>query len=318
MKFVKNSYKEIVDFVFFNYSHVQNSKIIFESFAEAGANCEFVTEQNIHEWQPDVKKQYNCVVVYLHEPDHLVKINDLLDNHERFKKSFLIQHDDTDNPNVQNWTNRKPDLVMQRELWEGSRNPRSVPVEPFHFPVPSVYDDSFEQVNDVMFYGCMTSDKRRPFIEKVQELANGSLKNLKWDVRIDNYDEIQEKKKETDGGATQEYREAINQCKVALHYFGNSRDSIRIWEAASTKAALVMPKMRTKSVSDEYMSFKDYTVMSDDLSDLDHKILYTLDNWENIGRKSQTSFKNRHSPTHVCQKYRDIVQMWMGPKWKRA
>jgi len=285
MKFVKNSYKEVVDFVFFNYSHVQNSKIIFESFAEAGANCEFVTEQNIHEWQPDVKKQYSCVVVYLHEPDHLAKINDLLDNHERFKKSFLIQHDDTDNPNVQSWTNRKPDLVMQRELWEGSRNPKGVPVEPFHFPVPSVYDDSFEQVNDVMFYGCMTNDKRRPFIEKVQELANGSLKNLKWDVRIDNYDEIQEKKKETDGGATQEYREAINKCKVALHYFGNSRDSIRIWEAASTKAALVMPEMRTKSVSDDYMPFKDYTIMSDDLSDLDHKILYTLDNWENIGRK---------------------------------
>ena len=317
MKFVKKSYKEVVDFVFFNYSHVQNSRIVFESFAEAGANCEFVTEKNIDQWQPDVGKQYNCVVVYLHEPHHLAKINYFLDTHERFKESFLIQHDDTDSPDVQNWTNRKPNLVMQRELWDGSRNPREVPVEPFHFPIPSVYDDSFEQINDVMFYGCMTSERRRPFIEKVRELASGSLKNLKWDVRIDDYDSIQEKKKDTGGSATHEYKEAINQCKVALHYFGNSRDSIRIWEAASTKAAIVMPKMRTKSVSDEYMPFHDYTIINDDMSDLSHKILYTLDNWEVIGKKSQTSFNNRHSPKHVCQKYRDIVQMWMGAKWRR-
>jgi hypothetical protein len=318
MQFVKNSFKEIVDFLFFNYSHVQNSKIIFESFKDVGAKCEFVTEKDIHEWQPDIKKQYNCVVVYLHEPDHLEKINGLLDNSSSFKKSFLIQHDDTDEPNVQNWTNRKPDLVMQRELWKNSKNPRGIPAEPFHFPIPSVYDESFEQVNDVMFYGCPNSDKRILFVEKIQELANGSLKNLKWDISIDDYDEIQKKKEHTNGGATEEYIRAINQCKVALHYFGNSRDSIRIWEAASTKAALVMPKMRTKSVSDEYMPFKDYTTINDDMSDLEHKILYTLDNWENIGRKSQTSFKNRHSPQHVCQKYRDIVQMWMGPKWRNV
>ena len=60
MKFVKNSFKEIVDFLFFNYSHVQNSRMIFESFEETGAKCEFVTEKNIHEWQPDIKKQCIC------------------------------------------------------------------------------------------------------------------------------------------------------------------------------------------------------------------------------------------------------------------
>jgi len=289
------------DFLFFNYSWVPNSTLYFQSFIDAGYDCDIVTELNLGSWQPTCK--YRAVVVYLHEPNQLPIINYWLDQSEFLKDSFLIQHDTTDFQDVQHWTNRKPDLVMQRELFDGSQNPRGATVEPFHFPIPSMYDSSYEQNNDVMFYGCMTNEIRRPFTEKILELSQGSLSHLKWDIKV------------TGNGqrTPEEYRRAINQCKIGLHYFGNSRDSIRIWEIAGTKAAIIMPKLRMTSVSEGYMPFNEYVAIEDDFSDLEEKILYTLedDRWKNIGEQSFEAFEKRHSPKHCFKYYHNVVERHM-------
>tara|TARA_R100000008_G_scaffold47035_1_gene27805 strand:+ start:8732 stop:9634 length:903 start_codon:yes stop_codon:yes gene_type:complete len=295
---MENSMK---DFLFFNYSWVPNSTLYFQSFIDAGYDCDIVTELNLGSWQPTCK--YRAVVVYLHEPNQLPIINYWLDQSEFLKDSFLIQHDTTDFQDVQHWTNRKPDLVMQRELFDGSQNPRGATVEPFHFPIPSMYDSSYEQNNDVMFYGCMTNEIRRPFTEKILELSQGSLSHLKWDIKV------------TGNGqrTPEEYRRAINQCKIGLHYFGNSRDSIRIWEIAGTKAAIIMPKLRMTSVSEGYMPFNEYVAIEDDFSDLEEKILYTLedDRWKNIGEQSFEAFEKRHSPKHCFKYYHNVVERHM-------
>ena len=289
------------DFLFFNYSWVPNSTLYFKSFIDAGYDCEMVTELNLTSWQPT--SEYKTVVVYLHDEDQLPIINYWLDHSPFLQDSFLIQHDTTDHQDVQHWTNRKPDLVMQRELFEGSQNPRGVTVEPFHFPIPSIYDSSYEQTNDVMFYGCMTNEIRRPFTEKILELSQGSLKHLKWDIKVTG-----------NGDRTpEEYRKAINQCKIGLHYFGNSRDSIRIWEIAGTKAAIIMPKLRMKSVSEGYMPFNEYVAIEDDFSDLEEKILNTLENdrWKCLGEQSFKAFKQRHSPEHCFRYYHETVRRYM-------
>ena len=289
------------DFLFFNYSWVPNSTLYFQSFIDAGYDCEIVTELTLTSWPPAC--EYKAVVVYLHDSEHLPIINYWLDHSPFLQNSFLIQHDTTDHQDIQHWTNRKPDLVMQRELFEGSQNPRGVNVEPFHFPIPSMYDPSYEQTNDIMFYGCMTNEIRRPFTEKIVELSEGSLKHLKWDIKV------------TGNGqrTPEEYKKAINQCKIGLHYFGNSRDSIRIWEIAGTKAAIIMPKLRMKSVSEGYMPFNEYLAIRDDFTDLEEQILYVLENdrWKNLGEKSFEAFENRNSHKHCFKYYHDVIRRYL-------
>lgn len=286
------------DFLFFNYSWVPNSTLYFNSFIDAGYDCDIVDETTIDRWEP--KDKYRFVVVYLHCQGPRAKINHWIDNY--FQDSFLIQHNTTDHEQIQRWTNRTPDLIMQRELFEGTRNPHDIYIEPFHFPIPSVYDPSYEQINDVMFYGCMTNKRRRPFTERILQLSQGPLSHLKWDIKI------------TGNGqrTPEEYKRAINQCKIGLHYFGNSRDSIRIWEIASTKAAIIMPKLRMKSTSDGYMPFKEYETIEDDFSDLEEKILYTLEDnrWKSLGEESFQAFEQRHSPEHCFNYYHNTLKKY--------
>ena len=288
------------DFLFFNYSWVPNSTLYFNSFIDAGYDCDIVTEKELQIWRPTC--EYKAVVVYLHEPDQLRIINHWLDND--LKDSFLIQHDTTDESQVQRWTNRVPDLIMQRELYDGTVIPQGLSIEPFHFPIPSPYDPSYEQVNDVMFYGCMTNPIRRPFTQKIVELSQGSLKHLKWDLKVTGINQR----------TPQEYKRAINQCKIGLHYFGNSRDSIRIWEIAAVKAAIIMPELRLKSTSEGYMPFNEYITIKDDFSDLEEKILYLLDGdkWKSVGQSSMDAYNNHHSPEHCCKYYQDTVMRYLN------
>lgn len=288
------------DFLFFNYSWVPNSTLYFQSFIDAGYDCDIVDENTINHWEP--KDKYRFVVVYLHCKEPRAKINHWIDNY--FQDSFLIQHDTTDHEQIQRWTNRTPDLIMQRELFDRTQNPDCICIEPFHFPIPSVYDPSYEQVNDVMFYGCMTNKRRRPFTQRILELSQGPLSHLKWDIKI------------TGNGqrTPEEYKRAINQCKIGLHYFGNSRDSIRIWEIASTKAAIIMPKLIMKSTSEGYMPFTEYEAIEYDFSDLEEKILYTLENdrWKNLGEESFQAFEQRHSPEHCINYYHNTLKKYFN------
>lgn len=286
------------DFLFFNYSWVPNSTLYFNSFIEAGYNCDIIDENTINDWTP--QNTYKVIVMYLHCVEPRAKINYCIDHY--FQDSFLVLHNDTDHEQIQYWTNRKPDLIMQRELSEWTENPHNIPIEPFHFPIPSMYDSSYEQVNDVMFYACYTNSRRTPFIDHVKHLSQSTLRHLKWDLKFTG-----------PGDRTPiEYKKAINQCKIGLHYFGNSRDSIRIWEIASTKAAIIMPELRMKSVSKEYMPFTEYQIIRDDFTDLEEKILYLLENnrYKDLGEQSFEAFNNRHSPKHCCKYYQETIKRY--------
>ena len=92
----------------------------------------------------------------------------------------------------------------------------------------------------------LTNPRRIPFIKHVEKLANTSLKHLNWNLQIT---PINVK--------TPNYKEIINQSKIGLHYFGNSYDSIRIWELASAKCGIIMPRLKLKSTSSEWMPFNE-------------------------------------------------------------
>jgi len=166
------------DFLFFNYSWVENSTFYFSQFSKMGHDIDIIDETNIRDFVP--KYKYKNIVLYLHENWTFPITNYIIDNFG--KESFLIQHDDTDNEQLQRWSNRKPDLFMQREYTNNtilnsyggtidSIGPRiemdKTPIEPFHFPINSMYDESLQEKKwDVCFMGRPTNTRRESFINK--------------------------------------------------------------------------------------------------------------------------------------------------------
>ena len=126
------------DFLFFNYSWVRNSTILFENFEKLkGHSIDIVDEKSIRDFNPTC--EYKNVVLYLHEPWTIPLTNKIINNH--CANSVLIQHDTTDEEHVQVWSERQPNVVMQRELTSDTRNPWNCPVEPFHFSIERIYDE---------------------------------------------------------------------------------------------------------------------------------------------------------------------------------
>lgn len=285
------------DFLFFNYSWVRNSTILFEKFHTLkGHSIDIVDEKTVKNFTPSCK--YKNVVLYLHEPWTIPITNKIINNY--CKESVLIQHDTTDFENVQIWSDRKPDLVMQREMTKDTKNPWNCPVEPFHFGIESIYDnEKYERDIDVSLMATMTNPRRAPFVRHVASLAKGSLSDLKWFLDVS----------PINTRTPEKYREVCNRSKIGLHYFGNSYDSIRIWELASCKAAIIMPKMRNLSVSKEETPFEDYTIIKDDFSDLEEKIRFLLeDNRYSIqADKCYNDYENNHTPEKYFQKYYEKV-----------
>ena len=297
------------DFLFFTYSFVDNANLYFKSFEKAGYSCDYVDENTLESFFPE--HQYRCVVRYLHCANTLSKTNSLINN--EFRDALLVQHDDTDHENVQQWTHynpqgglvdpigRPPDLIMQREYCAETKNPYACPIYPFHFPIPSVYDPSItEKEYDVCFMANITNQRRVPFIKRVLELSKTTMSDLRWFIDITGV-----------GGAgrTTNMRQILNKSKIGLHYFGNSNDSIRIWEIASCKTALLMPKMKSFSVASDYMPFDEYEVMKDDFSDLEEKIRFLLENdrYAEQAERTQEEYLLNHAPEKCCEYYQEIV-----------
>jgi len=278
------------DFLFFNYSWVPNSTFLFKSIEKMGYSCDFVDENTIFNYIPE--HNYKIVVVYLHEDNMLPKINYLIDNY--FTSSILVQHDDTDSEQINYWTRRKPNFIMQRELTKNTNNPYNCIIYPFHFPIQSMYISNVEKTTDVVYYSTLTNYRRIPFIKKVIELSQTTLKHLKWDLRI------------TDSGVRtpEDYKLAINKAKIGLHYFGNSYDAWRIWEYASCGLATLMPELRMNSITKEFIEFNksNYVILKDDFSDLHEKILFTLNNYEYYSKKIIEEY-NYHTPDKCFEKY---------------
>lgn len=291
------------DFLFFNYSWVRNSTYIFKSFEKLGYSCDFIDEASLATFVP--KDKYRVVFLYLHEGWTIPITNHLINNY--FQDSILIQHDDTDFEDIQHWSDRKPDLVMHREYTDQTRNPRDCFVHPMHFPILSRHNPVFAQKDiDVCFIGGMTNPRRAPFVEKIVNLARGSMSDLRWYISTASQPQ--------DGQPSTEYAEAINRSKIGLHYFGNSYDSWRIWELASTKTAIIMPQMRNKSVKDEAMPFKEYCVIRDDFQDVEEKIRYMLDQkrYEDLAQRSFDDYNANHTPEKCFEYYLSVIKKYVS------
>ncbi len=282
------------DFLFFSYSWVKNANIIFKQFETNGYLCDFVDETNLHLFKPI--HQYKNIVLYLHEPDTIPTTNFLIDTF--YKYSNLIQHDDTDEENTQVWSNKKPDLIIQREYTKDTKDLWNTKVCPMHFAVDSIYEEQ-PKIYDVSFVGTLTNPKRIPFINKINELVKKRT-DLKWFIDVS----------PRDTRTPIKFKDVANQSKIALHYFGNSYDSLRIWEIASCKTAILMPKMKNLSVSKEYMFFDSYEKFNEDFSDLEQKIDYLLknENYLKLANKSQTDYDLNHNPKKCYEYYHSIIK----------
>jgi hypothetical protein len=290
------------DFLFFNYSWVWGSTTYFKYFEKMGHTIDIVDENTIFNFNPNVK--YKNVVVYLHEPHQLQKINHLLNN--QLSDSFLIQHDDTDEEQLQRWTHREPNLFMHRELTNSTIINTNSPVIPFHFPMNSIYDDSItEKKYDVCFIGNMTNQRRKPFVDYIIELSKTTLKHLNWYIDVSGSEY-------KPGFATDDFKRITNQSKIGLHYFGNSYDSIRIWEILSCKTALLMPKMRNLSVDSNHMYLNGYCEFKDDYSDLSEKIEYLIkdDNYKSYADTGFISYNDYHNIEKCCEYYYNSVMKY--------
>lgn len=302
---------ETKDFLFFNYSWVPNSTFYFESFAKKGHSIDIVTEKTIQTFVPE--HRYKNVVLYLHEPWSL-PITDYLIN-TYFSDAVLIQHDDTDFEDVQYWSTRVPDLVMQREYTDKTKNPRGSAMGAFHFPINSWHDPAItEKPYDLCFLANMTHPRRVLFAKKMMELMNGRLNHLVWKVNIEphvntpsqfyNKNAFVEQKEDT--------KTIVNKTKIGLNDFGNSYEQWRTWEYASAGTAILMPKMKTKCVSEGFMPFSEYTIFRDDYSDLEEKILFLLENnrYLEYGRIAKEAYDNRHTPEKCFEFYYDQVMKY--------
>jgi hypothetical protein len=287
------------DFLFFSYSWVKNANIIFKKFEENGYTCDYVYENNLTTFKPI--NDYKAIVLYLHEPHQLKIINNYINTF--YKYSYLIQHDDTDEEHVQKWSDKKPDLVIQREYTKDTNNFWGCPIVPMHFAVESIYSDTKKEY-DVSFIGTMTNERRRPFVNKILDLSKTSLKHLNWYIDV----------APRDTRTPDKFKEVINKSKIGLHYFGNSYDSLRIWEMASTKTAILMPKMKSLSISENYMTFNEYEVFKNDFTDLEEKIIYLLkdNNYASLAEKSFSAFNTNHNPNRCFEYYLNSIKKYIN------
>ena len=289
----------IKDFLIFNYTWVVNSTYIFKKIESLGYSCDFVDEDNISTFIPKCK--YKNVILYLHEEWTIPYSNNIINNY--CQDSFLIQHDDTDFQDVQKWSNRKPDLILQREYNDDTVNIYDSPIYPFHFPIPSKFNEQYQNKDiDICFIANLTNQRRIPFINHIKKLVETSLSHLKWYCKITPVNTY-----------SPEYDEIINRSKIGLHHFGNSYDSWRIWELASAKTAIIMPELRMNSTKSNHMPFTDYVRMKNNFEDLEDKIIDTLkDNkYKIIAEKAYIDYNLNHTPEKCFEKYFSIIKNYI-------
>jgi len=278
------------DFLCFDYSFVPNSRFIFNGLAETGYSVDIVDEKTYESF--DYAEDYRFIILYLHEY-YTISLTDQII--ERYPNAKLIQHDDTDFVDVQSWSNRQPDLVMQRELVDDTRSPWDCPILPHHFPMPSMYSKNTEKENDIFFYGTMTNNRRFPVVKKLWELYKGELSHLKWDMVVTAANER----------TPEEYKKAINNCKVGIHCFGNSYDSWRIWELASCGVCTIMPESPLLSISPEHNHYDEYLRCDDNFDNIKEVIEDALSNnkWKEMGKKSFAAYNENHTPERCFDIY---------------
>jgi len=285
------------DFLCIDYSWVPNSRFIFNKLSEL-YSVDIVDETNLISF--DYADDYANIILYLHEGHTIPVTNNLI---ARYPNAKLIQHDDTDFEDIQVWTNRKPDLIMQRELTLNSKNYWGSPTAPHHFPIHSMWEDVEDKPYDVFFMGTLSNPRRKPFVEKLIQLMEGPLSHLNWKVNLT-----------PEGVRTpEEYRHTINRTKIGLHHYGNSYDAWRMWELASCGICTLMTEVPLLSISEDHMPFKSPVIFKDDFSDLEEKILYYLedDRWKKRGLQAKEEYDNFHTPDHCFEQYHNNLKKYI-------
>lgn len=293
-KFVIKRPKTTKDFLFLNYSHVWGSSTYFRYFAKRGHTVDIATERDYETYLNNPNVVYKNIVVYLHEPDQLRSINLYIDSHP---ESFLIQHDDTDEEQIQHWTNKEPQLYMRREQTSNTAIATQSPVYPFHFPMNSIASP-MEKEYDVCFVGTITSPRRLAFVQKLIDLSTTSLKHLRWYIDAKDYPGW------IPGYASEGFQSAVNKSKIGLHYFGNSYDATRIWEVLSCNTALAMPKLRNV-IPEQPLADDAYALIHDDVSNLEDVIVSLLENdtWKTVAARGQEEYAKYHTLDKCCEYY---------------
>lgn len=283
------------DFLFLNYSWVYGSTTYFNYILSKGHSGDIATEKTYLNFLKDKRVKYRNIVVYLHESSQLEEINKYI---ERNPDSFIIQHDDTDLEQIQKWTTKEPTLYMRREQTSQTNITTNSPVYPIHFPMESIFRENSDKIYDVCFVGTITHERRKRFVDKLNELANGELSHLKFYTDASPYPGW------VPGDASEAFRNAVNRSKIGIHYFGNSYDATRIWEILSCNTALLMPEPRVK-IPEQPLEKGSYEILADDFSDLKEKIEYLLenDNWKTIAKNGQESYNKYHTKEKCCEYY---------------
>jgi hypothetical protein len=185
------------DILFFSYSWVDNANYIFKKFESLGYKCDFVYENTIQDFKP--VNDYKVIFLYLHEDYTIPITNKIIDTF--YKYSYLVQHDDTDFENIQVWSNKKPDLIMHRELTDSSKNPWDSPVFPFHFPIFSKYDKEYQKYPEpesqidplYIYYTSLFKEKPESKLAILWLTEHGIFEGDERDELVDEYKKIKSK-----------------------------------------------------------------------------------------------------------------------------
>ena len=252
-------------------------------------------EKNFLDYIANDNVKYKNIVVYLHEQSQLDEINKYIRSN---RDIVVIQHDDTDHEQIQMWTNKEPTVYMRREQTNGTHVFTKSPIYPFHFPMESINTNTYEKIYDVCFVGTITHPRRQKFVNELNRLANGELKHLKFYIDASPYPQWKP------GDASHAFREAVNQSKIGIHYFGNSYDSTRIWEILCCNTALLMPEQRVK-IPEQPLYQGSYEILADDFSNLKEKILFLIesDRWKAVAKNGQKNYNMYHTKEKCCEYY---------------
>jgi hypothetical protein len=294
--------KKTKDFVLFTFTWTCSSRTYFQYFKDKGHDVDIVNEHTYKEFCEKDEFNYKNIILYLHWKEQLEVINPYIMRHP---EAFLIQHDDGDEQHLVYWTPRHPSIIMKREYTENTVLQTPAIVYPMHFPMNSIWNPEKypEKKYDVAFVCGITNHKRTALIHYLQELQKTKYKHLKFFFDTAGAP--------VTGDATEMFREAYNCAKIGIHYFGNSRDSTRVWEIMSCQTALLMPKYRLKIAEEPYMPLdhSSYESMEDDWSDIEQKIDFLLenDNWKKVAERGQKEFQEHQSIQKSCEYYYDCV-----------
>jgi len=182
---------------------------------------------------------------------------------------------------------REFDLIFKREMLIGEQYAKNVLPCPFAFNLDVL--KSIPAVNkkyDVSFWAVESHPIRTQALTLLQDLydcrENGTVLNQKFS----NYSR-----------RGLEYLKELKRCKVVLNFRGGGWDTLRFWETMALSTFMISQKPQIV-IPDDFTDGENIVYCGDDLSDLQDKITYYLENdreREEIAANSYQHLATYHS-----------------------